>query len=187
VALTVALILLAAVLVAGVGALIRDLARQARGVSASGRAARARAEALLLTCLSPVQRSEYKRRRFFHVTGSVTGRTYRVLRRRAGSVQAIDVLGRPTDAYCTLLPEGAPIEDQMLVQKFMLETDEPGFLDLAGRTWPARLEAAPAATMNARQWPPCMATMRVAPSAEPGSLAAPSQPRRSPRPRRGQA
>ena len=44
--------------------------------------------------------------------------------------------GRPTDAYCTILPESAPIEDQMLAQKLMLETNEPGFLELAGSMWP---------------------------------------------------
>ena len=128
----VALILLAAVVVAGLCALIRDLARRPRRASASAANVQARAEMLLLTCLSPVQRSEYKRWRFFHVTGSATGRTYRVLRQPSGSVQAIDGLGRPSDAYCTVLPESAPIEDQMLAQKFMLETDEPGFLELAG-------------------------------------------------------
>ena len=136
------LILLAAILVAGLCALIRDLGRQARRVSASAGDVQARAEMLLLTCLSPVQHSEYKRWRFFHATGSATGRTYRVLRRRAGSVQAIDGLGRPSDAYCTVLPESVPIEDQMLAQKFMLETDEPGFLELAGSTRPIGLVAA---------------------------------------------
>jgi hypothetical protein len=136
VTLFVALILLAAVLVAGLCVLIRDLARQSRRVSASAGDVQARAEMLLLTCLSPVQRSEYKRWRFFHATGSATGRTYRVLRQPSGSVQAIDGLGRPSDAYCTVLPESAPIEDQMLAQKFMLETDEPGFLELAGSMRP---------------------------------------------------
>ena len=138
----VALILLAAVLVAGLCVLIRDLARQARRASASAGDVQARAEMLLLTCLSPVQRSEYERWQFFHATGSATGRTYRVLRRRAGSVQAIDGLGRPSDAFCTVLPESAPIEDQMLAQKFMLESDEPGFLELAGSMRPTELVAA---------------------------------------------
>ena len=138
----VLLIMLAAVLVAGLCALIRELARQARRMSASAGDVQARAEMLLLTCLSPVQLSEYKRWRFFHATGSASGRTYRVLRRRTGSVQAINGFGRPTDAYCTILPESAPIEDQMLAQKLMLETNEPGFLELAGGMRPPGLVAA---------------------------------------------
>ena len=44
--------------------------------------------------------------------------------------------GRPMPTYCTILPESAPIEDQMLAQKLMLETNEPGFLELAGSIWP---------------------------------------------------
>jgi hypothetical protein len=113
-----------------------------------------------------VQRSEYKRWQFFHATGSVTGRTYRVLRRRAGSVQAIDGLGRPSDAFCTVLPESAPIEDQMLAQKFMLETDEPGFLELAGSMRPTESVAA-TSNDESRAVAAFLATARSAPSTDP--------------------
>jgi hypothetical protein len=90
------------------------------------RQARLRAEALLWAWLSPAQRSQYRRRRWFEVT-TASGRRYRVLR---GLVVR---LGPRGSGYCIEATSPVPVADEMLANKLLLETDERRFLATAHR------------------------------------------------------
>jgi hypothetical protein len=90
------------------------------------RQARRRAEALLWAWLSPAQRSQYRRRRWFEVT-TASGRRYRVLR---GLVVR---LGPRGSGYCIEATSPVPVADEMLANKLLLETDERRFLATAHR------------------------------------------------------
>ena len=89
-----------------------------------------RAEALLLSHLDDVQRWTYDElgKRHFDVLAA-SGVWYTISHQRSVNVETDH--GR---RYCLGLPD-APIADQLLVQKIMLETDEEGFLEQA-REWP---------------------------------------------------
>jgi hypothetical protein len=90
------------------------------------RQARRRAEALLWAWLSPAQREQYRRRRWFEVTAA-SGRRYRVLR---GAVVRRDPRG---SGYCIEATAPVPVADEMLANKLLLETDERRFLATAHR------------------------------------------------------
>jgi hypothetical protein len=88
--------------------------------------ARRRAEALLWAWLSPAQRDQYRRRRWFEVT-TASGRRYRVL---PGLVVR---LGPRGSGYCIEATSPVPVADEMLANKLLLETDERRFLATAHR------------------------------------------------------
>jgi hypothetical protein len=90
------------------------------------RRARLRAEALLWAWLSPAQRQQYRRRRWFEVT-TTSGRRYRILR---GGVVRLDPRG---SGYCIEATSPVPVADEMLANKLLLETDERRFLATAHR------------------------------------------------------
>lgn len=96
-------------------------------------AASQRAEELLREHLDEEQRAEFDAHGHFHV--SVEDRRYRITRRRQGNVFCdYDYYhdGRLRHrCYCIHPREDLPPGDQMLAQKFMLETDEEEFLRIA--------------------------------------------------------
>ena len=90
------------------------------------RQSRLRAEALLWAWLSPVQRRQYRARRWFEVT-IASGRRYRVL---PGAVVRLHPRG---SGYCIEATSPVPVADEMLANKLLLETDERRFLATAHR------------------------------------------------------
>ncbi len=92
----------------------------------------ARAESLLLSALNPIQAKDFRTTREFTVISKDGKRTYRITYGIAGNVILIEK-GKPVARYC-IYPIGIPIEDVMLAQKLMLETDEESFIRIANRT-----------------------------------------------------
>lgn len=90
------------------------------------RRAELRAKALLLTWLSPGQRSQYRARGWFDVV-TPTGSRYRVCPRKVVRMDA------HRSAYCIEAIPWVPEADQMLAKKLLLETDERRFLATAYR------------------------------------------------------
>jgi hypothetical protein len=94
--------------------------------------AESRARNLLLSCLNPDQQEEYAVARSFTVK-TKSGNHYRIQRRQTYNVIALDKKNQMTFELCAGPVENVLLEDQMLVQKLLLETDEAGFLALANR------------------------------------------------------
>ncbi|HZD69289.1 MAG TPA: hypothetical protein VFA45_10360 [Actinomycetes bacterium] len=95
-----------------------SLARQRR--------AKKRAEALLLSWLSPRQLAQYRVHGWFDVL-TPGGNRYRI---RPGRVVRLDVR---RCSYCIEATPWVPAADQMLAKKLLLETDERRFLATAHR------------------------------------------------------
>jgi hypothetical protein len=92
-----------------------------------------RARRLLREWLSPDQRAQFDAKGYFEVTGSHTGRRYRI---HYGTVSNVLELGdemQPKTGWC-FVPEHALVAgDVMLAQKIALETDEAAVLAIANR------------------------------------------------------
>jgi hypothetical protein len=88
------------------------------------------ARALLLSCLTPAQQEEYQASQSFTVKVP-SGNRYRIEPRKNYNVVGLSRKGRPQAEYCAGPVEDVPLEDQMLAQKLLLETDEAGFLAVA--------------------------------------------------------
>lgn len=99
--------------------------------------AECRALALLLTWLTPAQRAQFGAYRYFDVTGSDTGRHYRIRYGTATNVYELDQNGRIHVGWCFRPVGRLSAGDVMLAQKIALETDETGALALANRFPPA--------------------------------------------------
>lgn len=83
-----------------------------------------KARRLLLAHLTPEQRDEFERLQRFHVVGA-DGKLYRINRGWAGNLQLIETGpdgGFITEQLCVHPREQTPVEDNMLIQKLMLET-----------------------------------------------------------------
>ena len=96
-----------------------------------------RSIALLKQWLLPEQLAQYERNGCFEVTGSHSGKRYRITSRHAYNVYRVDGwlswFFVTADRYC-FVPEGTlPIGDVMLAQKIALETDERAALAVATR------------------------------------------------------
>ncbi len=89
-------------------------------------AAKVKAEALLVSCLTQEQQAELVSDNRFHVT-TTSGRRYCINRGRAGNVT------RPVDRrrFCIHDYADLPEADTMLAQKLLLEADEEAFLSIA--------------------------------------------------------
>jgi hypothetical protein len=109
-----------------------ELQRQAE----ERQAAEARAEELLVAHLKPAQKKSYREGRYFEVLTGDRRRTrrYRVKHGWAGNVEELDEQGRPVARYCIHPRDTVPIPDNLLAQKFLLETNEQEFLRIANRT-----------------------------------------------------
>ncbi len=92
--------------------------------------ARARAELLLRSRLSEVQRHELDSFGHFHMTGS-DGKTYRVRHKIAYNVRSV---GPDSFDYCVIAKNSVPLSDQVLAQKLLLETNAPEFFRIANKT-----------------------------------------------------
>jgi hypothetical protein len=99
------------------------------------RKARKRAKKLLHSHLDPEQRRELKRKGHFHVYGS-KGNLYRIAARYPYNVRLAGEAKRSRMFFC-LEPDDPeiPLEDVLLAQKLMLESDEGEFLRLANMAY----------------------------------------------------
>lgn len=98
------------------------------------RLASGRARVLLLSLLDDVQAAEYEAHGQFHVIGSVSGNRYLIMRGRAQNVFRLNDAGERVVELCGHVGECVPDEDNILAQKFMIETDEAEFLRVANAT-----------------------------------------------------
>jgi hypothetical protein len=98
------------------------------------RPANAAARRLLLSQLSPDQAQEYKSSGSFHVQGE-SGRLYRLSHAWAGNIQVVTKpWGDPLATLCIHPIERIPIEDSLLAQKLLIESDEDELHAIANRT-----------------------------------------------------
>jgi hypothetical protein len=91
----------------------------------------ARARRLLRDWLSPDQRAEFDANGFFEVTGSHTGRRYRIHQGTMSNVLELDEKMEPKVGWCFLPERALAAGDVMLAQKIALETDEAAVLAIA--------------------------------------------------------
>ncbi|SRR6266536_2082620 len=90
-----------------------------------------RAEALLRELLDDQQLEQWKIHRCVDVYGQKTHQLYRLTKARIGNVFHVDETDRRVAEYCIHYPSSIPIEDQIIAQKLMIETDEDAFLQIA--------------------------------------------------------
>jgi len=91
---------------------------------------------LLREWLSPEQLAQYDAHRYFDVTGSESGKRYRIHHGASMNIQEIDGAGRPRVGWCFVPNTYLVAGDVMLAQKIALETDELGALDVAKKFVP---------------------------------------------------
>ncbi|MCA1365014.1 hypothetical protein I6F14_32595 [Bradyrhizobium sp. IC3069] len=96
----------------------------------------ARARRLLREWLSPDQRAQFDAESYFEVTGSHTGRRYRIHYGTVSNVVQVDEAGQPETGWCFVPERALAAGDVMLAQKIALETDEMSVLALANRISP---------------------------------------------------
>ena len=96
------------------------------------RQADARADGLLLACLTPAERKTMEKMAAL-VVRSQTGRTFRLRRSRSRNVDEMDADGNVIARFCIHPQDHMPHGDLLLAQKLMLETDEAEFLRIANR------------------------------------------------------
>jgi len=89
---------------------------------------------LLSDHLSREQRSEYERRGYFHVTGSDTGKRYRIHHGQQMNVEELDEHGRRVRVLCFMPEVHVPLGDVLLAQKVALEVFEADALKIANRS-----------------------------------------------------
>ncbi|HXF55416.1 MAG TPA: hypothetical protein VNK52_14980 [Hyphomicrobiaceae bacterium] len=88
---------------------------------------------LLKENLSPLQREQYEKHRYFEVIGGRTGRRYRIRHGRMMNIDQLDAKGRQVCGWC-FFPEGHLVAgDVMLAQKLALELFEAEALEVANR------------------------------------------------------
>jgi hypothetical protein len=98
-----------------------------------GEKAAEKAEALLIEWLSPAQLAQYESNRYFDVTGSHSGKRYRIRRKEHMNIDELDGSGARVAVWC-FKPEGyLPVDDIMLAQKVILETDKRAALVIANQ------------------------------------------------------
>ena len=99
--------------------------------------ARERAEKLLLRHLTPKQRYDYKKHGHFFVR-TKRKHHYKIMRARDHNVLRLNKHGKPLRCLCISIYEiWVPVQDIMLAQKLLLETDEDAFLSIANE-WAVR-------------------------------------------------
>jgi hypothetical protein len=102
------------------------------GVDVGSSEAQARGEQLLLSWLTPKQRSDYEKKRGFGVTGSNGGR-YWIRQGRQMNIDELGPHGGRVAGWCFLPQGGLVAADCMLAQKIALETDEAAARRVANR------------------------------------------------------
>lgn len=96
----------------------------------------ARGRRLLREWLSPDQRAQFDAETYFEVTGSHSGRRYRIHYGTVSNVVQVDEAGQPETGWCFVPERALAVGDVMLAQKIALETDEMSVLALANRISP---------------------------------------------------
>jgi hypothetical protein len=91
---------------------------------------------LLREWLSPEQLAQYDAGSYFDVTGSDSGKRYRIHHGASMNVHEIDGVGRPRVGWCFVPNADLAAGDVMLAQKIALETDERGALAVAKKFVP---------------------------------------------------
>ncbi|UPK40923.1 hypothetical protein IVB18_49245 (plasmid) [Bradyrhizobium sp. 186] len=102
----------------------------------------ARARGLLREWLSPNQRAQFDAYGYFEVTGSHTGRRYRIYQGCMSNVLELDGKMEPKIGWCFVPERALAAGDVMLAQKIALETDEAAVLAVAKQFSP-RLPSLP--------------------------------------------
>jgi hypothetical protein len=93
----------------------------------------AKAKRLLIECLSPEQRASLEAHNYFDVK-LPSGAVYRINKGWAHNVKRLKRDGTAEHGtFCAHPSDTVPHYDNMLAQKFMLETDEAAFLRIANR------------------------------------------------------
>jgi hypothetical protein len=92
-----------------------------------------RANTLLKGWLCPEQRLMLDRRGYFEVTGSHTGKCYRIRRYSQMNIDELGKDGAPTAVWCFGPAGNLPLGDVMLTQKLALDTNEQAALAVANR------------------------------------------------------
>jgi len=88
---------------------------------------------LLRDWLSAAQRAQFEADKYFDVTGSDSGKRYRICYGTAANIRELDRDGKEGTGWC-FAPGGALVPgDVMLAQKIALETSETATLALANR------------------------------------------------------
>jgi hypothetical protein len=106
----------------------REKKRQAEQAEADHKAKR-----LLVECLSPEQRDTLEKHNYFDVK-LPSGATYRIHKGWSHNVKRVKPDGTvDRGTFCAHPADMVPHYDNMLAQKFMLETDEQAFLRVANR------------------------------------------------------
>jgi hypothetical protein len=90
-----------------------------------------RARGLLREWLSPDQRAQFDADGYFEVTGSHTGRRYRIHQGKMSNVLELDEGMAPKIGWCFVPERALAAGDVMLAQKIALETDEAAVLAVA--------------------------------------------------------
>lgn len=100
------------------------------------KAAHDRAHALFRESLSPSQRREVKRHRYFTVESRTSKRRYRIRtdRERHGNIEEVNDRGEVLRSLCGAPGGSIPIHDALLGQKLFLEHAEAEFLEKANVT-----------------------------------------------------
>jgi hypothetical protein len=88
---------------------------------------------LLKENLTPVQREQYDRHRYFDVVGGKSGRRYRIWHGHQMNIEQLDKSGKHICGWC-FMPQGRLVAgDVMLAQKVALELFENEALRIANR------------------------------------------------------
>ena len=96
-------------------------------------AAEVRGFCLLRENLSPSQRDEYAKHRYFHVMGGASGKRYRIVQGTSRNICELDEDGRCVDQLCFVPGSNLPTGDVMLAQKIALEIMEPHAVRIANK------------------------------------------------------
>jgi hypothetical protein len=108
----------------------------------------ASARRLLREWLSAGQRAQFDANGFFEVTGSLTGRRYRIHQGTMRNVLELDEALEPKMGWCFVPERSLAVGDVMLAQKIALETDEAAVLAIA-KPFSPRLPFVPRAVRRA--------------------------------------
>ena len=120
---------------------LRENERRRKATEREAAIAQRKARRLLLSHLTPEQRDEFERLERFTVIAA-DGRTYRVHRKWSHNLELIEG-GFITEQLCVHPREQTPVEDSLLAQKLMLETDPDTLRRIANITrLQRRVEAA---------------------------------------------
>jgi len=95
--------------------------------------AQCRATELLRENLDKEQLEQFNQTQWFFVI-SQSGKRYRIRNRWVGNIDELDLEDQVVAEYCIHPVIRVPVEDSMLIQKLMLESDEPHFMQIANRT-----------------------------------------------------